>query len=137
VSNLRPLVVVLLMVQLCGCERIDQALDTLAGHDSQSVLLTKGPIGLGPQAVELTSHEPLKVLGADASVCIVLKGDVPLGPQPVVDRIFKENLNGAHLTVSITRTDGKTFDLPATDQAWRLHGLVAHDRPGNLGPCRA
>src|SRR5215510_3160524 len=54
VTKLRPLAVVLLLAQLCGCERIDQALEALAGHDSQSVLLTKGPIQLGPQAVELT-----------------------------------------------------------------------------------
>jgi hypothetical protein len=132
VTNLRPLIVVLLLAQICGCERIDQALEALAGHDSQSVLLTKGPVQLDPQAVELTSPEPMKVLGSDTSVCVVLKSDVPLGPQPLVDRMFKESLKGAHLTVTITRMDGKTFELPATDQAWRLHGLVA---PGELAAC--
>jgi hypothetical protein len=132
VTYLRPLVVVVLLLALCGCERIDQALEALAGHYSQSVLLTKGPIQLGPQPIELTSPESLKVLGSDASVCVVLRGDVPLGPQPVVDRMFKESLKGAHLTVSITRTDGRTFELPATNQAWRLNGLVA---PGELAAC--
>lgn len=128
----RALAVGLLATSLCGCGRIDQAFEALAGHESQTILLTKGSIQLGAQAVELTSPEPLKVVGSQASVCIVVNRDVPLGPQAVVDRIFKDNLKGAQLTVSITRSDGKTFELRATDQAWNLSGLVA---AGELAAC--
>ena len=127
------LLLLFVVVLLSGCGRqLDQLLELLAGHKSQTVVLAPGPLAIGPAELSLTAAEPMRVVGETAGVCVVLKSGVSLAPQSVMDKVFLESLKGASLTVSFAMQGGRKFTLPATAQDWNKYGVVA---PEELSAC--
>jgi hypothetical protein len=116
---------VVILVSLAGCgQRIDKLFDTLMGHETQTVVLAAQPTTLGPDGLVLTSNEPMKVMGDVASVCLILKSGIALAPQSVMEKHFKDALDGAQLSATLTLKTGQTFQSSSVAQSWSKFGEV-------------
>lgn len=111
---------------IAGCDqKLDQAMDKLAGHETNFVLLGKEPILLNSNGISLHSAEPMLVVGESSSLCLVLKTGVPLAPQPTMDKLYESALHGATVTASLTMKNGETFTISQPGEAWNKYGHIS------------
>jgi hypothetical protein len=115
----------LVVLVIAGCDqRVDQLLEKLAGYETNTVVLVKGPTVVGSTGLILRSAQPMKVVGDSSSLCLVLKSGVSLGPQVVMNKLFEESLRGADVTALLRMKSGKTIRLSKPGQAWDKYGHV-------------
>jgi hypothetical protein len=116
----------LLTFLVAGCDqKIDQFMEKLAGHETNSVILAREPMLLDSKSVSLHSSEPMLVVGNSSAVCLVLKTGVPLAPQPRMDKLFEEAMNGAEVTATLKMKSGEVFTLSQPGQAWAKFGHIS------------
>jgi hypothetical protein len=118
----------LLVLFLASCDqRADQLLDKISGHETQTVVLAKIPTIIESAGLTLRSEVPLKIIGNSSHLCLVLKSGIPLAPQPVMEKLFREGMQGATVTATLQMKDGKKFSLAQPGQAWKKFGQVTSE----------
>jgi hypothetical protein len=108
-----------------GCDlNPEKAFDLITGRETNVVVLAKQPVMLTPNAVTLTSQEPMKVLGEWTSLCFSLKGGTPLQDSKQMDRTFEEAMQSAKVRVYLTLTNGDRVALRQPLPAWSMSGTI-------------
>ena len=111
---------------IAGCDqKLDHVMEKLAGHETNSVVLSKEPMLLDSNGISLHGVEPMFVVGRTSSLCLVLKTGVPLAPQPTMDKLFVDAMHGATVTASLKMKNGEVFTFSQAGQAWAKYGHIS------------
>ncbi|WP_266156566.1 hypothetical protein [Dyella silvatica] len=108
---------------LGGCRSpSEESLDKVFGINAENVVLAKDQFQLRAEPTAFPFDRPLTLLGRKSSVCFVLRsGAIDVHN---MDAMFDQALQGAHIQVHLSTSDGRSLDRPASAEVLYMKGKI-------------